>query len=66
VSPSTDETPYVKTSSIGRVGGAIKPAAQCKGVSCGDVATCIDAADSNRDGLIGVGDSAMCAPPPKR
>jgi len=61
---SKGEAPCIKTSASGKVTCSIKPASKCTGAACAGVALCIDAADSNHDGLIGAGDSGTCPPAP--
>ena len=53
--------PCIKVSK-GKVTCAIKPAAKCvqPQAPCAGFSTCIDAADSNQDGLVGAGDSGAC------
>ncbi|MFI5365253.1 MAG: DUF1566 domain-containing protein [Candidatus Binatia bacterium] len=71
VAPSSDPVPCVKkTLGTGKVTCAIKPRAQCvdKGkftqVACTPLTgACVDAADTNGDGLIAAGDSGACAMP---
>ncbi len=62
------EVPCVKkTLSKSNASCAIKPAAKCVGTGkvsqtpCSDATLCVDAADTNGDGLIGAGDSGTCA-----
>ena len=58
------EAPCIKTTAAGKVSCSVKPTARCTGpgdVACPSFTTCIDAADANHDGLIGVGDSGACA-----
>ena len=57
---SKPAAPCITTSKSGKVSCAIKPVAECKGVSCPDVNSCEDAADTNGDGIIGAGDSGAC------
>ena len=52
--------PCVKKTAAGKVTCAIKPSAKCKDTAC-DVPSCIDAADTNYDGIIGASDSGTCA-----
>ena len=61
VPASMGVAPCVKTGITGKVTCAIKRRAGCSGVACAAFATCIDAADTNGDGLIGSGDSGACA-----
>jgi hypothetical protein len=64
---SKGEAPCIKTSATGRVSCSIKAASKCKTTSCPTFTTCIDAADTNGDGIIEMGDSGACAssvPPP--
>jgi len=66
VPASKDEAPCIKTTTSGRVSCSIKSTAHCTGtgkVACPTFTTCIDAADTNGDGLIAApGDSGACAP----
>lgn len=52
--------PCIAKSASGQVTCAIKSSAQCSGVACPGFTTCIDAVDTNGDGLIGAGDSGSC------
>jgi len=63
---SQDKEPCLKKSAAGKVTCAVKPTAKCTGTACANATLCIDAADSNGDGLIGAGDSGACvlAPTP--
>jgi hypothetical protein len=56
--------PCITTNAKGIAKCAIKPTTKCKGTACPDFTTCIDAADTNGDGLIGAGDSGACATSP--
>ena len=58
--PSPPAAPCITTSAKGKVTCAIKSTAKCKGNACPAFTTCIDAADTNGDGLIGAGDSGAC------
>jgi len=70
-SPSLDAVTCVKKSEKGKVSCAIKPRVQCVDkpgkftqVACPRLTgACVDAADTNGDGLIGLGDSGACAAP---
>jgi hypothetical protein len=55
--------PCITESAAGKVKCAIKAMAKCKGTVCPNVTTCIDAADTNGDGLIGLGDDGACNVP---
>jgi hypothetical protein len=59
-----------KVTTSGKVSCTIKPAAQCTGKAgtfeqtpCAPATTCLDAADTNRDGLIDAQDSGACFQP---
>jgi hypothetical protein len=58
--------PCIKKTASGRVSCSIKPTKRCGGsgrVACPAFTTCVDAADTNADGLIKApGDSGACAP----
>jgi len=63
VPASKGKAPCVKTSATGKVKCAIKPATKCTDagkVACPNFALCIDAADTNGDGIISAGDSGAC------
>ena len=61
---SKNEAPCIKTSAAGKVSCSVQPTGRCAGsgrVACPSFTTCVDAADTNHDGLIGVNDSGACA-----
>lgn len=58
--PNPPAAPCITTSAKGKVTCAVKATAKCKGNACPAFATCIDAADTNGDGLISAGDSGAC------
>lgn len=62
VPASKGDVPCIATSAKGKVTCAIKAAAKCSGTACPGFATCIAAADTNGDGIIGIGDTGACAP----
>jgi len=65
VAASKDDVPCIKTSAAGKVTCTIKPSTGCPGTPCATFSTCIAAADTNGDGIIGGGpggtDTGMCA-----
>jgi len=61
VPASKSDAPCIKTSAAGKVTCAIKSSTKCTGTACPNATLCIDAADTNGDGLIGAGDSGACA-----
>jgi hypothetical protein len=52
--------PCLTKNTKGVVKCAIKPTAKCKGTVCSAFTACIDAADTNADGLINQSDSGSC------
>ncbi len=71
VPASKDEEPCIKkVTASGKVSCAVKPAAKCVGSgkltkpACPNATLCIDAADTNGDGIIGIGDSGACVVAP--
>lgn len=52
--------PCITKSTKGVVKCAIKPTAKCKGTVCSGFTTCVDASDTNTDGLIDKNDSGSC------
>ncbi len=61
---SKNEAPCIKTTAAGKVSCSIQPTGRCAEsgrVACTGVTMCVDAADTNHDGLIGVGDNGACA-----
>ncbi|MFI5365782.1 MAG: DUF1566 domain-containing protein [Candidatus Binatia bacterium] len=58
---SKGDVPCIKTSAAGKVTCAIKSSTKCSGTPCASFSTCIAAADTNGDGIIGIGDSGACA-----
>lgn len=63
VAASKGVVPCIKKTTTGRVSCTIKASARCGGssqVACPAFTTCIDAADTNGDELIGAGDSGEC------
>jgi hypothetical protein len=52
--------PCVKKNAAGKVSCAIKPSTKCVTTTC-DFRSCIDAADTNHDGIIDASDSGECA-----
>lgn len=58
--PNQPAAPCITKSTSGSVKCAIKPTAKCKATACPGVTTCIDAADTNGDGLINGSDSGLC------
>ena len=60
VPASKGVVPCVKKTAAGKVTCAIKPSTKCKDTAC-DVRSCIDAADTDHDGIIGASDSGACA-----
>ena len=61
--PNQGEAPCI-TTSASKVKCAVKPLAKCKGAGCPDFTTCIDAADTNDNGLIDPADSGSCVTTP--
>ena len=64
ISASLGKAPCLVKDIHDRTKCAIIPSTRCIGTTCPAFAHCIDAADTNGDGLIGAGDSAQCAPDP--
>lgn len=65
--PGQQWAPCVGPRTKGRVGCTIKLTANCFGTGqlwCPNFTTCIDAADTNHDGIIGTGDRADCGHTP--
>jgi len=62
IAATKSEAPCLKKSARGKVSCTITPTAKCGAVTCPTYSSCIAAADTNGDGLIGVGDSGACAP----
>jgi hypothetical protein len=58
------DVPCIKKSAAGKVTCSIKPSTKCAGVPCASFSTCIDAADTTDNGIIGIGDSGACASTP--
>jgi Protein of unknown function (DUF1566) len=63
-----DVVPCIKTTAAGKVTCAIKPSGKCVDspprytqVACPGFSRCIDAADTDGDGIIGTTDSGLCA-----
>jgi Glycosyl hydrolase family 10/Carbohydrate binding domain len=60
--------PCIRKTAAGKVSCAIKPSTKCVGtgqsskVPCSGFTTCVDAADTSKDGIVGMGDSGACAP----
>ena len=52
-----------KKTAASKVTCAIKPSTRCVDTAC-DFRSCIDAADTDHDGIIGASDSGACAAPP--
>ena len=67
VPASKGVVPCIKKTAAGRVSCSVEPSARCGGsgkTACPSFTTCIDAADTSGDGIIGAEDSAGCATPP--
>ncbi len=64
VPASKSDVPCIKTSAAGKVTCAITSSTKCAGAPCASFSRCIDAADTDQNGIIGSGDSGACAPTP--
>jgi hypothetical protein len=60
VPASKGVVPCVKKTADGKVACTIKPSTKCGDTAC-DFRSCIDAADTDHDGIIGASDSGACA-----